>query len=325
MSSLAVWVEPEAGKAALVEAVGELGLTLKFGKRIAKSALAWLPTLAGKPVPSTPLLVDGPLEEGPYAIAPHTVTVLPLSARHAIDFVAACVGKRMVRPGLLIGEDLIYWASALRFAADLVMRGQFLPGVARDESSYSAHWLAVYDSAQLDALAKAMPPAARALTWKDAAAPPDTPAETVLAGFVQSIVDTLVCASAASRPQITDSLHDQWLNALTAEPAMFGDEPQMAQFARQVEEWQRPVRSAAAMPFRLCFRLQEPGPEEDPWQVEYLLQSRKDPSLRLPANEVWKAEIQGHRESSRTPEPCVSICWYRSGRRPGSAPKSAAA
>src|SRR4029079_17206239 len=42
----------------------------------------------------------------------------------------------------------------------------------------------------------------------------------------------------------------------------------------------------------LCFRLQEPGPEDDPWQVEYLLQSRKDPSLRLPANDVWQAKTK---------------------------------
>src|SRR5580700_5703548 len=92
--SLAVWVEPESSKAVLVEAVGELGLTLKFGKRIAKSATAWLPTYEGIPAPSTALLADTPLDVGTeaarYEIAAHKITVLPLSARHAIDFVAAC-------------------------------------------------------------------------------------------------------------------------------------------------------------------------------------------------------------------------------------------
>ncbi|HEV3200657.1 MAG TPA: hypothetical protein VGZ73_22295, partial [Bryobacteraceae bacterium] len=100
--SLAVWVEPESSKAALVAAVGELGLTLKFGKRIAKSAIAWLPSHDGKPAPSTALLADAPVDT-PDEIAPHKITVLPLSARHAIDFVAACVGQRIVTPGLLIG------------------------------------------------------------------------------------------------------------------------------------------------------------------------------------------------------------------------------
>jgi SNF2 family DNA or RNA helicase len=71
---------------------------------------------------------------------------------------------------------------------------------------------------------------------------------------------------------------------------MLGSEPELAKFARQVEEWQRPIQVSARVPFRLCFRLQEPGPEDDPWQVEFLLQSRKDPSLHLPAKDVWQAK-----------------------------------
>src|SRR5438067_108492 len=94
--SLAVWVEPEGGKATLVEAIAEVGLTLKFGKRIAKPAAAWLPTHEGKPAPSTALLEEGPAAGGPFEIAPHRVTILPLSARHAIDFIAACAGKNIV-------------------------------------------------------------------------------------------------------------------------------------------------------------------------------------------------------------------------------------
>jgi len=97
--SLAVWLEPESGKAALVEAVGEAGLILKFGKRIARAATAWIPAHDGQPAPSSPLLLDDavPLNVA-YEITPHPVTVLPLSARHAIEFIAACAGKRMVRP-----------------------------------------------------------------------------------------------------------------------------------------------------------------------------------------------------------------------------------
>ena len=292
--SLAVWVEPESSKAALVAAVGELGLTLKFGKRIAKSAIAWLPTHDGTPAPSSALLAEAPLgdpnEAARYEIAPHTITVLPVSARHAIDFVAACVGQRIVTPGLMIGEDLAWWTTALRFAAELVVRGQFLPGLAHREGSYLARWLPIYDSARLHSLTQAMPAAARSLTWTGVEEPPDTPAETVLTAFVQSMVDTLVCDSAEARPKAVESLHDQWLNALTAEPAMLGGEPELAQFARQVEEWQRPIQVSARVPFRLCFRLQEPGPEDDPWQVEFLLQSRKDPSLHLPAKDVWQAK-----------------------------------
>src|ERR1039457_2753261 len=88
--SLDVWVEPESSKAALVAAVGELGLTLKFGKLIAKSAIAWLPTHDGTPAPSSALLAEAPLgdpnEASRYEIAPQPITFPPFRSRHAIDF-----------------------------------------------------------------------------------------------------------------------------------------------------------------------------------------------------------------------------------------------
>ena len=295
--SLAVWAEPDADKTALISAVAELGLTLKFGKRIAKSATAWLPSLDSKAAPSTALFGDAPAD-GSYEIAAHKIAVLPLSARHAIEFVAACVGRRMVSPGLLIGEDLAYWTSALRFAAELVTRGQFLPALALVDGTYSARWLPVYDSSRLHALTQAMPPAARALTWTGVETAPETPAETVLMAFVQSMVDTLVCDAAGTRPREVESLHDQWLNALTADAALQGSEKELAEFARQVEEWQRPIQASARVPFRLCLRLQEPIPTDDSWQVEYLLQGRKDPSLHLPAQDVWQTKTESFAELS---------------------------
>ena len=48
--------------------------------------------------------------------------------------------------------------------------------------------------------------------------------------------------------------------------------------ARQIEEWQRPVRVASTVPFRLSFRLHEPQDETDDWRVDYLLQGTTDPA-----------------------------------------------
>ncbi len=62
--------------------------------------------------------------------------------------------------------------------------------------------------------------------------------------------------------------------------------------AAAVREWRRPVAAATDAPFRLCFRLEEPPPQEDgprqPWSVRYLLQSRRDPSLLFPAEKAWQ-------------------------------------
>jgi len=58
--------------------------------------------------------------------------------------------------------------------------------------------------------------------------------------------------------------------------------------AARIEEGQRPVRVAALAPFRLSFRLHEPENAADDWQVKYLLQGTKDPSLLVPAGDAWR-------------------------------------
>ncbi|HEY2014209.1 MAG TPA: DEAD/DEAH box helicase [Bryobacteraceae bacterium] len=247
-------------------------------------------------MPSSALLTEAPLDgptaiDRPTSIAPHSVTVVPLRGGHAIDFLAATMGKRLLSPGLLIGPEIAYWSGALRYAAELVMRGQFLPGVAHHDGSYSARWRLVCDNARLHSLAKVMPPAARALTWQPGAQMPDTAAETVLNGFLESMVDALVRASSPARPHGVESMHDQWLDALASpEPVLTGSAAELARFSSQVEEWQRPIQVSARAPFRLCFRLEEPLRDDDPWRVQYLLQSSKDPSLLLPAEQVWEAK-----------------------------------
>ncbi|MBV9125198.1 MAG: DEAD/DEAH box helicase [Planctomycetes bacterium] len=75
-----------------------------------------------------------------------------------------------------------------------------------------------------------------------------------------------------------------------------------------MRDWRRPIDIATATPFRLCFRLEEPPEDQealevtarhrrgsasrtaqDSWQVRYLLQAVDDPSLLLPAEQVWTA------------------------------------
>jgi len=296
--SLLVWAEPEAGTRALLAAVAELGAGLKYPARATRKAVGWLPTRGAQPAPSSALLAEASLSDDGCDLAPEIVTALRLGARQAIDLLAACVGKRLAAPGVLIGEDLAYWTAALRFAAGLVTRGQFLPGLEAENGGYAARWTPVFageDAARLDALAKAMPPAARAFTFEAGDKAPDTAAETVLAAFAGFIVDGLARSSAAAaKPPALESVHDRWLAALTAgDGAMAGGAAELKALAEQVLEWQRVIQVAVRAPFRLCFRLEEPEPASGPWRVQYLLQGTKDPSLILPAAGVWKPKKGG--------------------------------
>jgi SNF2 family DNA or RNA helicase len=80
-----------------------------------------------------------------------------------------------------------------------------------------------------------------------------------------------------------------------------GPEADAAQLAEQVREWRAPITATVAAPFRLCFRLDEPAERDrtQKWHVRYLLQARDDPSLHLPAADVWAGQVRGTRADPR--------------------------
>ena len=279
-------------------------------------AVAWIPTVEGTPLASSPLISEGPLSPSPGEIAPWAVTAIPLDVEHALNLLYSCVGKHILKPGVVVGEDLAYWTIVMRFAGELVARQQFLPDVVKEEGEFRARWTPVIsgpDAERLRKLADAMPEVARALNLEPDLAP-STARLTALAGFIAQVVDFAVRGSTKSSAPSTptgplrrakrptfDNLHDQWLFALRSfDDRLKGEGAQLAQFASTIDEWQRPIRVPVGAPFRLCFRLEEPEEHTDEsseakdgqgaWYVRYLLQDVGDPSLLIPAREAWSAE-----------------------------------
>jgi SNF2 family DNA or RNA helicase len=87
------------------------------------------------------------------------------------------------------------------------------------------------------------------------------------------------------------SIHDHWLNALHSPDGVIeGDGAELLQLTNHLKDWIRPISVSAASPFRLCFRIEEPHDGNDKWYVRYFLQANHDPSLLIPAEEVWKGK-----------------------------------
>jgi non-specific serine/threonine protein kinase len=124
---------------------------------------------------------------------------------------------------------------------------------------------------------------------------------------------------------------DAWVAALRApDRRIDGDERELAVLAEEIDEWrQAGERYSEHRMFRTCFRLCEPdepaawregelqpesnggdgldvdgerlgadgevsiGPDSDPWRVEFLLQAKDDPSVLVPAEEVWRSNGDG--------------------------------
>src|SRR5581483_11158959 len=90
-----------------------------------------------------------------------------------------------------------------------------------------------------------------------------------------------------------------WLAALRGEPVLEGEPAALAGFAEQFRAWTEAGDAAeAADTFRVCLRLDPPaGDPEAPagptpgasaWRLDFLLQATDDPSLLVPAGEVWR-------------------------------------
>ncbi len=315
----------DAGAEALKASLHEAIIDLPARQASTESVSIWLPTLEGRPIASSPLIAQ-PTEASERAqLAPWQMTAFALPTAQAIDLLCSCVGRETLAQGVVVGADLAFWAQAMRFASSIVARQTFLPGVDLKGETPRARWEPIFagaDTQRFARLAAAMPHACRALTGPEEANPPDLPASVVLSDFLAEVVDGLIRSagtqisySTSSRPQTKraerfESVHDQWLHALrAADGTMTADVSELARLAEQVREWQRPITAQAATPFRLCFRLEEPEEENKEtrrrkgaakasspvtgggaWHVRYLLQAADDPSLIIPATQVWNAK-----------------------------------
>jgi superfamily II DNA or RNA helicase len=148
------------------------------------------------------------------------------------------------------------------------------------------------------------------------------------------LADGLVGRRARRRSKRGLPVVEAWLAALTdAAPALGADELQLAALDEQLDEWrQAGERYAEHRTFRTCFRLCEPdGPAEwlggerdadpdgseesdgrpkelgvdgdgllaDCWRIEILLQAKDDPSVLVPAEDVWSSNGSGLRALGR--------------------------
>ena len=295
----------DPGRERLAQALAEVGV----GDAVPKGALAWLPSVQGKPVASGALIAEPPVGKVEVRIAPWAVAAAGLDIEESLGLLARCAGKTTLATGVAVGRSLAFWAEAARFAGSLAARERFLPGVVAtaEGDRYEARWEPVPAAADVERsarLARAMPAACRALGPAKGDRPPGVGASAALSGFVAGAVDHLVRGRGRERsrranngrPGRAASVHERWIAALQSPDGRIdGTTVELARLADQVRDWRRRADESAATPFRLAFRLEEPGGDDpdalptdrDPWQVRYFLQAVDDPSLLVPVTDAW--------------------------------------
>jgi hypothetical protein len=305
---------PDELASALAEALAGAGLADLPGKAVDDEIALRLPSSADSPLAS-PDLVRPPTEAGEGAetaiaipaagrvsLAAWRVPVLVFGPDTATPLLAALAG---LVPGETVADGSIgYLAAIATFSADLAARGRVVPVLTEEDDGYAARWrpvLSAADARHARELASAMPPACRALADRAVAAMPGRLLADMLDVLVDASVRTrlpgaLLPARKGRRPARV-GVAERIVLALTGprplvEVADAADEREARDLAAAFAAW----LASAALPAgaaRACFRLVEPPADEeeagngDAWRVEFSLQSAEDPSLILPAADVW--------------------------------------
>ena len=286
-----------------------------------------LPSLGGGPLASPELLRSEPLESasgpgrrGRVSLAGWRVPVLAFGPAAALAVLGGFFGSGgLGQPddsAAIAGGSLPYLAAVARFAVDLAARGRVLPVLADEGETYAARWRPVLggpDAQRAHSLAVAMPASCRAVGGE------------LPGALLASALDAL--ADAAARARLPVSLlptrrgrtparlpvAERYVLALTTtdarlEVATPQDEAEIAELAAELDAWREGAQIPAG-PVRTCFRLTEPAgtgapagvaepagtgvPDPGLWQVEFALQSADDPSLMIPAADVWAGHGAG--------------------------------
>jgi non-specific serine/threonine protein kinase len=244
-----------------------------------------LPSRTTAPLPSPDL--GRPARAGGAAprLRPWAVPALALGPDAALDLLLALAGDPA------ISASLRFLAEAAKLSLDLVARGRVLPALEPDGARYAARWRVSpepEDVHRLRLLATAMPPVCRA------EAPGSRPAAALVDELVGGMADAAARRGAFALPPPSvggTPAAEAWVRALTGREAhVDADVIGLAALQRRLEAWRGPTEPAAEG-LRLCFRVVPPNGSRArrPWQVEFLLQAPDDPSLLVPAEEVWRA------------------------------------
>lgn len=290
------------------------------------NATVWLPSLGERPLARRGLFAHGGPPGARTALRTETptlvawqVTGLALDPLRALLFLSrlsdatARQSANSILPRLRLGNDLIFWSNAAKFALEILVGQHYLPSLRVDPAGrLEAVWQPILLEPRMEQhreeLVRTMPPVCRAYNLET---PADAPAPAALTEhFVATLVDAAVRAwgHALAPAPTAPTLH--WLQRLLAPQPQLSLPPQPAhELYQEWQQWTEQLFVVRDANFRICFMLEEPesaaangnhAPLRHPsWKLHYLLQARDNPNLVVSAREIWQAPNNAVRVGSR--------------------------
>jgi len=226
---------------------------------------------------------------------------------------------------VLLAPDLRFSARSAALALELATRGRVLPALERAEEGWRARWRPLVDGrdrGRIEALLWALPGSflcAEAVAPGRRGADRGGPDRTeAFRSWFWSVTDALARTFAAEQtsPSSAPGLRrprpgaaDAWLRGLSShDGVVVGAGPDLQVLADALGAW-HDTWDAETEPVRTCFRIVPPPTDEesgdddgvpattprgasrphpaDEWRIEFALQAVDDPSLVVPAHDVW--------------------------------------
>ncbi len=263
-----------------------------------------LPSVGSGPLPSPELLLDEkPGDSQGAELEWWNVATLQLDASHALDFLLRLPNQSP--HGVAFSGSLHFWSEAAKFAFELITRQCFIPSLHEGQRGNTvtcrATWEAVLspeDLERLRLLAKAMPPICWAFML-----PGEKKAsllQDVLLHFINQFIDAFVRESLTStsfprgvKGTNRHALPERWLRALASpDPELTVSSAELTDFSVTLRTWLDQIRLVPGdSPFRTCFKLDPPAEDQEDaaaWKISFHLQASDDPSLLIPAEQVWQ-------------------------------------
>jgi SNF2 family DNA or RNA helicase len=280
-----------------------------------------LPSARYGPLPSPPLVHEWDLSgAGEPVLAAWRIPACAASPADALELLQQLSGDTLPAH-VHVGDDLRYWQVVFHLALETLAQQKVLPSLLVDDKAKRApiayaQWTPVLDGPRdgprLAQLRRAMPAVCRAQAGKEhpsasSASQQGSSSHQLLDSFLQETIDAfarrwgrgLPGSIAASKDTAAAGAtpEQDWLYALLrSDASIHGSQAQIQRLAKSYQAWLRSLRAAGDEHFRVAFRLEAP-PSGEPagrsarpgqWMLHYLLQSREDPSLLVPAAQLWR-------------------------------------
>jgi len=251
-----------------------------------------LPTCDDKPISSL-TKKKYELREEEIALSVWAIPGIKLTIGEALFTLSSFMDFIEDSDELIVGDDLTFWISVLTYVESLVKSEQFLPDLIKSPSNecYAIWKFAGNPAAHEKAISnftESMPRICNNLY-------PGFAAKSLTMHFIAVTLDHIIRNLKTSKiieiilRAFPNYIETDFINALldqNMKPVSCSANFEI--FYQNYKKWLISHEKNYHIPYRLCFKLEEPNNQADNWTVRFLLQDRDDPSLIVLASEIWR-------------------------------------